>query len=85
MWISSSPFVDMFEGAVLPAHRIGTSDADPPLIVISLGLQVLPLAGFIKNVNVYALPNVVGRFVNARVKLPVSFACIKKTFSVLVL
>ena len=75
----------MVVGAVLPAKRIGTSDADPPLIVISLGLQVLLLAGFIMNVNVYALPNVVGRFVNARVKLPVSFACIKKTFSVLVL
>ena len=34
------------------------------------------------NVNVYALPNVVGRFVIARVKLPVAEDCIKKTFSV---
>ena len=75
----------MVEGATLPAKRIGTSDAEPPLIVISLGLQVLLLAGFIMNVNVYALPNVVGRFVNARVKLPVCAASIKKTFSVLVL
>ena len=70
----------MFVGAVLPAHRIAI--AEPPLIVASLGLQVVLLLGFIMNVNVYALPNVVGRFVNARVKLPVALEIIKKTFSV---